>query len=386
MKIVSPLEAYAADHRALLARAAEVAGLTDPVAVDLDYLSYTLLKHSRKGAMYPVDGVMVRDWGSYGRSYSPHLPIGIRLYEVEGVRFAVVGFGQGHFHNNAGYEFTAVDRKDYRRLYRFALRLYNRQAEASEPPVLDDGVFQRLRRNTIEYLEPANLKRIRELGGRPKRGVLLSGPPGNGKTSACRWLWAECIRLSMEYRTVSADAYAEARKSCGAEENVRALFTLDGTGVIVFDDFDLALRDRDATPDSDDQSVFLNALDGVRPTEGIVYVFTTNCPLDRIDRAFRRPGRIDVVLTLDKPDAGLRERLVGRWHPEVRAGIDVAHAVASTDGYSFAELDEVKNQLILAYLDNGAWSWDHALEAFAANRRDVRPVGSFGFAAGNGCR
>lgn len=379
MRPLSPLEGYAADHQTLLARAAEVAGLSDPVAVDLAEFQYSLLKAARKGRFFPVQGALVRDWSRHGRSYSPQIDLGVRLYAIEGINFAVACFMLDHYANNAGYQFTAVDRKDYLRLYRIAWRLYNEPMKETEPPVLDDDLFARLRRNTIDYLDKNNLKRIKELGGRAKRGVLLSGPPGNGKTSVCRWLWGECIRQGWDYRTVSADAYAEARKACGAEENVRQLFALDSIGIIVFDDFDIALRDRDAAPDSDNQSVFLNALDGVRPQDGVVYVFTTNCPLERIDRAFRRPGRIDIVLSLQAPNAPLRRRLIERWHRDVQAGIDPDHAVSTTDGLSFADLDEVKNQLIVHYLDRQRWDWDTALEAFQNNRRDVNPS-AFGFA------
>ena len=59
---------------------------------------------------------------------------------------------------------------------------------------------------------------------------------------------------------------------------------------------DVALRDRDTVKETDDQAVFLAALDGIEVNEGVVYVFTTNCPLDLIDPAFKRPGRIDLVL------------------------------------------------------------------------------------------
>ena len=66
--------------------------------------------------------------------------------------------------------------------------------ENGPPPVLPDNQLEVLRQNTLGYLDRNNLKRIKELGGRPKRGLLLTGPPGNGKTSACRWLWEECQR------------------------------------------------------------------------------------------------------------------------------------------------------------------------------------------------
>ena len=152
---------------------------------------------------------------------------------------------------------------------------------------------------------------------------------------------------------------------------VKNLFTVEKRGVIFFDDMDLALRDRETVRETDDQAVFLSALDGITVNEGVAFVFTTNCGLDLIDRAFKRPGRIDLVLRIDPPDAPLRRRLIERWHEEVRGGIDVGRAVATTEGYSFAEIEELKNLLIMRRMDAGAWDWDWALRQFDANRHDL---------------
>ena len=55
--------------------------------------------------------------------------------------------------------------------------------------------------------------------------------------------------------------------------------------------------------------------------------------------------------------------------------------VNSTDGYSFAEIEELKNLLIMHFMESGAWDWDWALRQFAINREALtsskRP---FGFA------
>ncbi|MFL5331203.1 MAG: hypothetical protein ACJ8C4_20110 [Gemmataceae bacterium] len=125
--------------------------------------------------------------------------------------------------------------------------------------------------------------------------------------------------------------------------------------------------------------MFLNALDGVRSVEGVVHLFTTNCNLARIDVAFRRPGRIDVVLALGKPNAALRRELIQRWHADVRAGIDVDHAVKTTDGLSFADLDELRNLLILGYIETKTWDWDEAQAQFEMNRKELVAKRGFGF-------
>ncbi len=120
--------------------------------------------------------------------------------------------------------------------------------------------------------------------------------------------------------------------------------------------------------------------------EGVVFVFTTNCSLDLIDRAFKRPGRIDLVLQFAAPDAAPRRRLLARWHADILAGIDVDRAVASTDGHSFADIEELKNLLVLRYTDAGTWDWEWALRQFAENRGEltVGPQRHVGFAVANG--
>jgi adenylate kinase family enzyme len=378
----TPLEQYAADHRRLLDAAARQAGFADPVAVDLDEFYTPLLKAARRGPPLPLDGVLVRDWDPDNRRGDPGLRIGMRPYEIDGVRFVRVCFVPDSNLDCSGLDFTAVDRKDYRRLYRIALRRRLKQQPAGEPPVLPQEQLDVLWKNTVGYLEGDNLARIKAYGGRARRGVLLTGSPGNGKTTACRWVLEECRRRCWEHHLVTPDAYRTARKKGEVED----LFGVGRRGVVFFDDMDLALRDRDTVEETEDQAVFLSALDGLQVKEGVVFVFTTNCALDLIDRAFKRPGRIDVALHFQAPDAALRRRLIGRWHPDLLAGIDADRAVASTDGYSFAEIEELKNLLVLRYMEAGAWDWDWALRQFAVNRAELggRPERHVGFAAANG--
>jgi hypothetical protein len=319
----------------------------------------------------PLKGVLLRDWMTGGRHFWPGAKFGIRLYTAEGIRFArVVAQTHGDYVEEA-YDFYVVGRADYVRLFRIAKRASRERGAGETPPVMAPEQLETLRQNTIGYLDRNNLRRIKELGGRPKRGLLLTGPPGNGKTSACRWLLNECLRMGYEHQEVGPDAYQAARKSCNPVEAVKNLFAVNRRGIIFFDDMDIALRDRNTVKETDDQAVFLGALDGITPNEGVVYVFTTNCPLSLIDPAFKRPGRIDLVLHFDLPTAELRRALIDRWHADIREAIDVDAAVADTDGFSFAEIEEVKNLLILRYVDVRAWDWPWALHQFRENRQEL---------------
>ena len=373
---MTPLATFVADQTRLVRLAAELLGADDVVAVDPDALGTPLYKVSVRGPVVPLEGVLVRDWCRDNKQTFHGMRFGARLYRAgdgeSGVTFCRVHAPDASEHTLT--MFVVVARADYRRLFRLATAAQNVAEPPAEPPVAPADTLSALRRNTVDYLTPTNLDRIRRYGGRPRRGLLLSGPPGNGKTSACRWVRRLCRERGLAEKSVSPDDYRCARNAKDPAAAVRELFTVEPAGVVFFDDFDAALADRSNRDSAEDQAIFLAALDGMTVNSGVAHVFTTNLPLSRIDPAFRRPGRLDVVLTFPKPDADLRRVLVARWHPDLLAGIDPAAAVADTDGLSFAEVDEFKNLLVLHFTETGVWDWAWAKEQFRVGRGDLTPT------------
>lgn len=380
---MTPLNRFLADHKFLLAAVADAAGIADPVAVDLDDFFNPVLEKATRGPVVPLDGVLIRDWDPDYRRFWPGLRFGGRLYTLAGVRFARAYASVTDTPASVGYDFFAVARADYPRFYKLALRCRRKGKAPAAPPVLPAGHLETLSRNTIGFLAAPNLKKIKEYGGRPKRGVLLAGPPGNGKTSACRWVLQQCQAAGHEHRFVSPDDYRAARNATDPADAVRRLFQFGRPGIVFFDDMDTALQDR--TEGGDDQAVFLQALDGMEAPEGVVYVFATNRDPAAIDPAMRRPGRIDVVLNFPTPPADLRRELIGRWHPDIVAALDLPAVVGETDGLSFAELDELRNLLVMRFMDAGRWEWRWAADQFEANRRKLKGRRAVvGFAGGAG--
>lgn len=361
------LQDYTADHRYLLDLIKQETGIEEPIPIDLDEFYVPLMKIAKKGRFIPIDGVLIRDWDPDNRRFSPGFQLGMRQYDIKGISVVRVRCGYADHPNIWGLDFVAVDRKHYSRLYRLGMQQRKETEPPSVPPVLPEEQIDQLWRNTIGYLEGTNLEKIKAYGGRAKRGVLLTGSPGNGKTMACRWIWEACRERRWEYRLVTPDNYRQAR----AHDAIEDLFSVDRRGIIFFDDMDLALRDRETVHESEDQAVFLSALDGMSAHEGVVFVFTTNCALELIDRAFKRPGRIDLILHFKAPNATLRRTLIDRWHEDIRANLDMTEVIDSTEGFSFAEIEELKNLLVMNYMESEEWNWEWAVNQFAINRSEL---------------
>jgi SpoVK/Ycf46/Vps4 family AAA+-type ATPase len=121
-----------------------------------------------------------------------------------------------------------------------------------------------------------------------RRGYLLDGPPGTGKSSTIHALASElrCPLYIINPNNLSDDSIAEA-------------FQLAGRGIIVLEDVDrikVAISEErvESPPLNSGLSLsgFLNAIDGVAASEGRILIMTSNRP-DILDPAFIRPGRID---------------------------------------------------------------------------------------------
>src|SRR5262245_23879687 len=151
MEMPSQMLRYVADHRLVLEQVAAAAGFAEPVAVDLDEFREPLLAKARRGPVLPLCGVLVRDWDPDFRRSDPGAPFGMRAYEVSGVRFVQVHFDPTWELRFALSHLTVVDRKDYRKLYRIALRCRRDQEPPVDPPVLAPAVRQALWENSIGY-------------------------------------------------------------------------------------------------------------------------------------------------------------------------------------------------------------------------------------------
>ena len=137
------------------------------------------------------------------------------------------------------------------------------------------------------------------------RGILLSGPPGCGKTYFANALAEECgvglILMSyseMESKTGSGNLIAKAIKKLFDDARNKA------PCIVFIDEIDSIHSRSDRDHNSSWFTVVVNALlaelDGATPRPGVVVVGATNFP-DRIDPALRRPGRLDRHVEIPRP-------------------------------------------------------------------------------------
>ena len=312
------------------------------------------------------------EFQGYGRGH--RMAAGMELYRLAigdvTVRFVRVYNQLAGQVKRPAQDFCVVPEEHYVRFYRFLREKVRRDRGTDEPAPIMMEEQKSPALGQHRWLPRPRTRRLKEYGVPQKRGVLLTGEPGNGKTMACRWLRNECYKQGLEWRIVRSECYERTR----ADGDLTSLFSLDEPGVILFDDFDLGVRNREEYGATAHHSTFLGELDGVDAHDGVVFMFTTNAALADLDPAFLRPGRIDHVAHFPRPTAELRRRaMLEHWHGDIRQALDVEMMVAATDGLSFAELAEIKKLLVLQFLDSGIWDWDWAWKTFHADARQVKP-------------
>lgn len=201
------------------------------------------------------------------------------------------------------------------------------------PPILPQETIDRVLDNSVGFskLKSKDLKMT--------RGILMYGPPGNGKTSLTRYVKH---LFDKKGKTVfHASSIPDlARKRHGVSNP----FYLESGGLIIVDDVDINVFNRKQAGAA--ACELLAQLDSIeKSSKPTVIIFSTNEKTADIDPAFLRPGRIDVKISIDLPDEVLRKRFIESWKEEIQEHVNVDDAVAKTEEWSFAEIEEIKQQI-----------------------------------------
>jgi hypothetical protein len=197
--------------------------------------------------------------------------------------------------------------------------------------VLDQHVLSLLKDDFESFFERQTWFRENRLPFR--RGYLLYGPPGNGKSTA--------IRAMMTSRGLTAYTL-RLFDSNTDDSSLDALFDRalrERPTMILLEDLDRAFPKTGLTKSRVSLQQLLNCLDGVGTGEGIIVVATANEPTLLDSAILRRPGRFDRVIRFEDPDFELRKAYFRRMNPVFQT-ISLDQVGFESDGFSFAQLRE----------------------------------------------
>ena len=186
---------------------------------------------------------------------------------------------------------------------------------------------------TIEATVYAPLRHGLVLDGRrTKRGVLLVGPYGTGKTLTAAKAAEFAGKAGVTFMYVSSD------QADNLSNILRVSLRYAPLAVFLEDVDTVAQGER-----SLDMNGLLNLLDGI-DTKGsaVMFMFSTN-HIERIHPAFLRPGRMDAVITLTYPDVPTRIKILSEYSGLTEQDCETAAAYAQDgqgQGFSGAELAE----------------------------------------------
>jgi cell division protease FtsH len=201
--------------------------------------------------------------------------------------------------------------------------------------ILDSEYKKEIRAYTVGFLRQTKL--WQELDIPTKRGVLLAGEPGTGKTIVCRAIMGEADGITC----ISTSAY-----DLGEEHYISALYEIaqDLSPCIIFiEDIELIGQDRLEFGLNRGPALLslLAQMDGIEPKKEIVTVATTNC-LDILDKALsHRPSRFDRVINFECPIASERAVLVEGLCKKINLEqTSREYIVSHTDGFTPAQIQE----------------------------------------------
>ena len=201
----------------------------------------------------------------------------------------------------------------------------------------------------VEFLRDP--KRFTKLGGRIPRGVLLSGPPGCGKTLLAKAIAGEA---DVPFFSISGSDFVEMFVGVGASR-VRDLFTQAkaSTPCIIFlDEIDAVGRRRGGGFSSgghDEREQTLNAIlvemDGFDANTQVIVIASTNRP-DVLDPALTRPGRFDRQVAVNLPDLVGRRQILAVHAKRVKLAedVDLEKIARGTPMFSGADLAALINE------------------------------------------
>ena len=243
---------------------------------------------------------------------------------------------------------------------------------------LDEQIYQL--RQCIE-LPLSKPEAFRDFGIDPPKGVLITGPPGTGKT-----MLAKAVANSTEVTFLGIVGSELAQKYIGeGGRMVREMFDLarsKAPSIIFIDEIDAIGSKRLDVATSGDREVqrtlmqLLAELDGFDSLDEVKVIAATNRP-ELLDAALLRPGRFDRIITISNPNTEARELIfdVQSKHMPISDDVSFRKLAIATDGYSGAELKSVLIEAGMQAISDGRSNCNHkdfvdAISAIELKRKE----------------
>jgi ATPase family associated with various cellular activities (AAA) len=228
----------------------------------------------------------------------------------------------------------------------FSVKFHKLPEIGREEIVLPDGLLERIERHTIDFSRHS--QRLLMAGRHLKRGLLLHGMPGTGKTLTIMYL----ARVMGDRTT-----FLVTGKGLGLIGHTCAMARMLQPSTVVIEDVDLVAEERtkggagSATP-----LLFelLNEMDGLAHDVDILFLLTTNRP-DLLEPALAaRPGRVDQAIEIPMPDASCRQRLFQLYGRGMKLEVsELPRFIARTEGASAAFIRELLRRAALFAAGDG---------------------------------
>jgi cell division protease FtsH len=225
------------------------------------------------------------------------------------------------------------------------LSFMERPEVGREQVILPPDLLERIERQVVGVAR--HVSWLRASGQHLKRGVLLHGPPGTGKTHTVRYLLGQMPGVTVVVLTGAA--LGQIAAACSV---ARAL----QPSMVVVEDVDLIAEQRDSRAGQHPLLFqLLNEMDGLGEDADVTFLLTTN-RADLLETALsQRPGRVDHAAEIPLPDADARRRLMRLYqHDLVLDLTSPAVVIAQTEGVTASFLKELLRRAAIYAAEDAA--------------------------------